>query len=113
MSTARQIGPVEVSVQDTGVVLRFCDPMEMALEVPSYLSEQLKDFMDSHPEAFAGRLAVFDLEAAPAINSRQLGVLLTAQRALAGGGRLPLRGASRSIRRLLAMTKMDQFFELL
>ena len=113
MAILQTIGPLAVSVDETEVGFRFCDAMEMALEVPPFLVEGLQAFQAGHQDVLASRPVVFDLAGVPAISSRQLGVMLTVRQVVAGQGRLALRDVSESVKRLLKMTKMEQFFELL
>jgi hypothetical protein len=111
MATPEIIGPLAVTVDETEVSFRFCDPMEMALEVPPLLADELRAFLHTHPQALGSRATVFDLADVPAISSRQLGVMLTVRQIVTSQDRLAVRHASDGVRRLLTMTKMEQFFE--
>lgn len=112
MAGLHTLGPVSVEIGDTEVIFRFSDPTQMVLEVPSTLELDLHDLRDANRSEFDSRDIVFDLQDVPAISSRQLGVLLAVRHAMAGDRRLPLRGTQERVRRLLDMTRMEQFFEI-
>jgi anti-anti-sigma regulatory factor len=112
MAKSQIIGPLTLEFTDGEVVFRFADPDEMVLEVPATLEHDLRSFMEAHERQFTKRSMVFDIAAAPAISSRQLGVLLAVRHAISGGGQLALRGVTDRVRRLLEMTCMEQFFKL-
>ncbi|MFQ5490392.1 MAG: STAS domain-containing protein [Phycisphaerae bacterium] len=59
----------------------------------------------------AGKHVVVALEDVPALSSRQLGALMSVQRATGTGKKLTVRGARRNIRELFKLTKMTELFD--
>lgn len=112
MSQPHTIEPLTITFKEKEAVFRFSDPNEMVLEVPATLEHDLRSFVESNEAEISKRTLVFDLTGAPAISSRQLGVLLAVRHSVSGGGPLMLRGVTDRVRRLLEMTCMEQFFTL-
>lgn len=113
MGKSEQVGPL--TIERTGAFVRFrlSVPSEIDTELPAdyekVLAEQVRRVLAaSPPERY-----LLDLQDTPAISSRQLGVMLALQKALRPYlARLPLAGASPAVRRLLEVSRTEQFFEL-
>ena len=88
-------------------------PTQPVLELPANLERQLGERLANLLAAGDRPAVVLDLEGIPAISSRQLGVMLTLSKVLRDSvPRLPLKGVSGGVRRLLEVTRTDQFFEI-
>ena len=112
MSEIVELGPLEMSREGDRCRFTLSAPHQMTLTLPKgyqqHLSQKLGDLLAEGAEISV----TLDLEDLPGISSRQLGVMLALRKALrARSDRLPLSGVSPGVRRLLAVTRTDQFFD--
>jgi anti-anti-sigma regulatory factor len=77
------------------------------------LERQLQQFFGDHADAIGAKRHVLDLQCLPALSSRQLGTMLTLRKALEQYGGLWLTHVSESARQLLALTRMDRFYNII
>ena len=113
MASEPDLSPLEL--QREGNHLRFCLAAaeqilpELPADYEQLLSVQLRDFL----RGTAPMTAEVDLQNIAGISSRELGSLIALQKVLRPRfGRVPIRGVSDGVRHLLAMTHVDQLFQM-
>ena len=112
MSESPDLGPL--NLLHDGSVWRFTlgQPSDVTLEVPPDYDQRLTEALGSVIDANDTSPAVIDLEGVPAISSRQLGLMLALRRTLYRRGEaLRIIGLSDGVRRLLELTRTEQFFQ--
>jgi anti-anti-sigma factor len=113
MPETLDLGPLQMSRQGQRCYFTLSVPDDIGLELPPDLEAQLAARLARAVPPGPGLAVVLDLQDVPAISSRQLGVMLALHKCLSAcSARLPVTHASERVRRLLAVTKTDQFFEL-
>jgi anti-anti-sigma factor len=111
MSEVTELGPLTFTLEEDTAVVRLTDPNAIVLEITDdyerRLHAHIKEIVDS------GRRVVLDLERLPALSSRQLGLMLTLQKAVSPRqGPLPVLNVTAGVRRVLTMTRTGEFFRL-
>jgi anti-anti-sigma regulatory factor len=112
MDQVIHIGPMDVSISEGEAVFRFVDADSLLLEIPPTLESDLARSLHERCAELKGKTLVFDLAGLPAVNSRQLGMVLTVRKACEAGGPFQLRGVSPGVRRVLELTRMLGFFDI-
>ena len=107
------LGPLALTIEGYDWRFTLTAPTEMTLELPPdyehFLREKLKRFFESS----AKPAIEMDLQNLPAISSRQLGLMLALQKNMSEHSqRLRMTGISPGVRRLLNLTRTEQFFEI-
>jgi hypothetical protein len=111
MSTQIELPPFIADCGDREVVFRFdLASFEEGYEFPPNLEELIRGAVQTHPECFAGRPVIIDLEHLPAISSKQLGAMLAVRKAACPTQKVPLRHLRPNVRELLHVTKLGDFF---
>jgi anti-anti-sigma factor len=110
---AHDLGPLTLAAKKNHWRFTLTAPTEMTLELPPdyehFLHEKLEPFLRSSEQL----KIEMDLQDLPAISSRHLGLMLALQKALVGQcDRLRITGVSPGVRRLLSLTRTNQFFDI-
>ena len=113
MSQTPDLGPLTLTQERDRWRFTLTTPGEIMLELPSdyerFLTERLRPLLGpAAPPAIE-----MDLQGLPGISSRQLGLMLALQKSLADRcEKLCVTGLSEGVRRLLNLTRTEQFFEI-
>ncbi|MBU0617580.1 MAG: STAS domain-containing protein [Planctomycetes bacterium] len=107
------LGPLTLAAEKDCWRFTLAVPTEMTLELPpdyeQFLRQKLEPFFQSSEQP----TIEMDLQDLPAISSRHLGLMLALQKAIAERyERLRITGISPGVRRLLSLTRIDQFFDV-
>lgn len=107
------LGPLTLAAEKNRWRFTLAAPTEMTLELPPdyehFLRQKLEPFFQSSEQP----TIEMDLQDLPAISSRHLGLMLALQKAIAERyERLRITGISPGVRRLLSLTRIDQFFDV-
>ena len=114
MSQPSNLGPLKVVA--AGDSWQICLPGsdDLMPDLPADLDRLLTTGFSELLRKPNGHRISLDLQGVPAISSHQLGLMLAVHKALREKlGKLPVTGASDTVRKLLEMTNTAQFFELL
>jgi anti-anti-sigma regulatory factor len=113
MSQTPDLGPLTLTQEGDRWRFTLTTPSEMMLELPSDYERFLTERLEPMLRASALPPIEMDLRGLPAISSRQLGLMLALQRALADRcEKLCVTGLSDGVRRLLNLTRTEQFFRI-
>jgi hypothetical protein len=112
MAHAVEIGPLAVETERSQVCFRFANPHAMTLEVPDSLEEELSAYLDHDRAGLTGKRFVIDLQDLPALNSRQLGMMLTIRKVCSPIGSVWLDHVSDGVKYLLSLTRTAGWFDL-
>lgn len=113
MSPAPHLGPLTLTQEGDRWRFTLTTPSEMMLELPSDYEQFLSERLEPLLRAAELPPIEMDLRGLPAISSRQLGLMLALQRALADRcKKLCVTGLSDGVRRLLNLTRTEQFFKI-
>jgi anti-anti-sigma regulatory factor len=109
----RDLGPLTLTTDPDRWRFTITAPNEMTLELPPDYEQFLRERLEPHFRS-AGQPAIeIDLQDLPAISSRHLGLMLALQKAVAERcERLRVTGVSMGVRRLLGLTRTNQFFDI-
>jgi len=107
-----KLGPIEVILAEQEVIFRFADPMDVLLEVPGQLADELAELTRSRAAELTGKRLVMDLGGLRGLGSRHLGIMLAVRRVLEPLGQLRLTGVTEGARNILRTAGMDRLFEL-
>jgi anti-anti-sigma regulatory factor len=112
MTDRIDLGPLQLTRRQQCATLTLSDPDEVTLEIPAEYDQALHATID---QMLAEGVSVeMDLEGLPGISSRQLALMLTLRKlVLEQQPRLPLRGVTPGVQRVLELTRTCQFFEVL
>lgn len=107
------LGPLTLSQYADRWRFTITSPSEMMLELPPDYERFLLAKLEPLLAAAREPAIEMDLQNLPAISSRQLGLMLALQKALADRyQRLCVTGISDGVRRLLNLTRTAQFFDI-
>ena len=113
LSEVRDLGPLTLTQEGEHWCFTITAPSEIMLELPPNYERFLTERLERLTSASRDLQVEMDLAEAPALSSRQLGLMLALHKALADYcDRLPLVRVSPGVRRLLDLTRTIQFFEL-
>lgn len=110
MADSFEIASLTVSLDGDQAIVRFGSEDDLCDMHTTDLEQRLTAELQEGGR-LAGKRLVVALEDMPALSSRQLGTLMSIQRASGTGGKLTVRGARRNVRELFALTKMGEFFD--
>jgi anti-anti-sigma regulatory factor len=108
MADTIDLGPLRLSRDGDLATVTLSDPNAVTLEIPQDFEAETREKLSSVLDANI-KLEV-DLEDLPALNSRQLGLLLVLHKVCEPEARLKLRRVSSSVKRALELTRVDRFF---
>lgn len=107
------LGPLSLAALDDEWRFTLSDPQEMLLELPSDYEELLANRLGDFRKNAEPPPVVMDLENVPAISSRQLGLMLALRKVCdTWSGKARIVNIGPAVRRLLNLTRTEQFFEL-
>jgi hypothetical protein len=107
------LGPLTLATEKDHWRFTLTSPTEMTLELPPDYEDFLRQKLRTFAEPSSPPMIEMDLQDLPAISSRHLGLMLALQKALSGHcERLRITGVSMGVRRLLGLTRTNQFFEI-
>ena len=112
MGEVQEIGPLVASVEATQIRFCFADPEAVLLSLPPALEGELSDFARDNQRELATKPVVMDLCGIRFVSSRQLGVMLTVRKALSPDRSVSLLNVSPTIRRVLAVTGLEKYFDV-
>jgi anti-anti-sigma regulatory factor len=109
----KDLGPLTLARDGDHWRFTITSPNEVMLELPPDYERFLTKALDRLERASREVQIEMDLGNLPGLSSRQLGLMLALQKALADHcERLPLTGVSPGVRQLLNITRTDRFFDL-
>jgi ABC-type transporter Mla MlaB component len=107
------LGPLSLTQEGENWRFTLSAPSEVMLELPPDYERYLVKRLEPLLGGGAKPAIEMDLQGLPAISSRQLGLMLALQKALADHcERIRITGLSPKVRHLLELTRTAQFFDL-
>jgi anti-anti-sigma regulatory factor len=107
------LGPLTLTQQGNRWCFTITAPAEIMLELPRDYEHFLSKSLQRLTHTAHDLQVEMDLHDLPGLSSRQLGLMLALQKALADHcDRLHLTGVSPGVRRLLNLTRTVQFFDI-
>lgn len=114
MSQPSNLGPLKVVAAGKAWRISLPASDELMPDLPADLEKRLSSGLADLLRQSESSRIFLDLNNMPAISSHQLGLMLALQKALRDKlGKLPVSGASDTVRKLLEMTNTAQFFEFM
>lgn len=108
MAETIDLGPLWMQRDGQQALVKLTDPNAVTLEIPQDFESEIRSKLE---HVVADQVQVeADLEDLPALNSRQLGMLLVLQKVCCGDQPLKLNGVSDTVKRTLELTRVDRFF---
>jgi len=110
---ACDLGPLTLAAGGGRWRFTLTCPTEIMLELPQDYEHFLRERLDRFLQLPGQPTIEMDLQDLPAISSRHLGLMLSLQKTLADRcERLRITGISPGVRRLLSLTRTNQFFDI-
>ena len=107
------LGPLTLAAEKDCWRFTIAAPTEMTLDLPPDYEDFLRQKLEAFLQSSEQPTIEIDLQDLPAISSRHLGLMLALQKALTRRcERLRVTGVSPGVRRLLGLTRTDQFFDI-
>ncbi len=107
------LGPLTLAIEGHDWRFTLTAPTEMTLELPPNYEHFLREKLEPFFESSAKPAIEMDLQNLPAISSRQLGLMIALQKNMSEHSQhLRMTGISPGVRRLLNLTRTEQFFEI-
>ena len=112
MSERLDLGPLQLTRALQRATLTLSDPDEVTLEIPAEYDQALQAAVGQMMTE--GVTIEMDLQGLTGISSRQLALMLTLRKlVLERQAKLPLRGVTPGVQRVLELTRTRQFFDVL